>query len=217
MATSPAQPAPSTETYPPRRRLGPGDPLLSAALARTWWAMALRGAVAILAGVLALAAPAAALLSLALLFAGYLVVDGVLGLVCAARATAGRRRWGLLLAEAALGLVTAVLVILAPAGAILGFVIAAAAWSFATGVLLIASAFTLTRPHGRWWMALAGLVSIVFSAGLVLYPIIGALVLSWWFAFYAIAFGIFLLILSLQLRAQRGREPPASAPAGAAG
>lgn len=62
------------------------------------------------------------------------------------------------------------------------------------------------RPHdhGRWWLALAGIVSIVFGILLAIAPVIGAVVLTWWLGAYALAFGIALLVLAFRLRAHKG-------------
>ena len=78
---------------------------MSAILARNWWAVAIRGAFAVLFGLIALFCPGATLLSLALFFAAYMLVDGVFGIVAAIRAAVQHQRWGLLLLEGALNIV----------------------------------------------------------------------------------------------------------------
>lgn len=52
-------------------------------------------------------------------------------------------------------------------------------------------------------MALSGGVSILFGLALVLAPMIGAVVLTWWLGFYAIAFGALLLVVAMKLRGQK--------------
>src|SRR5438270_13046245 len=89
---------------PDHRRDAVMDDARSAVLARNWWAVALRGVAGILFGMIALLAPVAAILSLALLFAAYLLVDGVFAIVAAVRAAQHHERWGLLLAEGVLDL-----------------------------------------------------------------------------------------------------------------
>ena len=59
---------------------------MSAVLAQNWWLIALRGVFAILFGIIAFAAPGAVMLTLALFFAAYLLVDGVIGIAAAVRA-----------------------------------------------------------------------------------------------------------------------------------
>ncbi len=173
---------------------------MSAALARNWWAMGLRGVLAIVVGLIAILVPVAAIFSLALVFAAYLIVDGAFGIVSAARAAQHHERWSLLLAEGVLNVAVGALVAAFPAGAVLGFVLLAAAWALVTGVLMLTASFRLHTSHGRVWLALGGVVSIVWAVLLAASPLVGALVLTWWLGGYAIAFGVMLLVLAFRLR-----------------
>lgn len=67
---------------------------MSAALARNWWLVALRGVIAILFGVIAFVAPGAFVLSLVLFFAAYMLADGIIAIVGAVRAAQRHERWG---------------------------------------------------------------------------------------------------------------------------
>jgi uncharacterized membrane protein HdeD (DUF308 family) len=194
---------------------GPGDDAMSALLAQNWWALAVRGVLAILFGLIALFVPGAAMVSLAILFAAYLLVDGAFGIVAAVRAGQRDERWGLLLFEGVLNLAMGVVAFLFPVGAVLAFVLVTAAWSLLTGGLMLAAAYKLTQQHGRWWMALGGIVSMVFGLLLVISPLVGALVLTWWLGLYAGAFGAMLLVLAFRLRAQKN-APTTPGPAAAA-
>jgi hypothetical protein len=66
---------------------------MTAALARNWWAIALRGVFAILFGAIALVLPGVTIASLLLLFAAYMIVDGILAIVAAIRAARRHERW----------------------------------------------------------------------------------------------------------------------------
>ena len=72
-----------------------GDEAMSNLLAQNWWAIALRGVFAILFGIIALLMPGAALLAFVLLFAAYMLVDGVLAIIAGVRAAQRHERWGL--------------------------------------------------------------------------------------------------------------------------
>ena len=78
---------------------------MSAVLAQNWWLIALRGVFGVLFGIVAFASPGAVMITLALFFAAYLLVDGIAGIVAAVRAARANERWGLLLAEGALNIV----------------------------------------------------------------------------------------------------------------
>jgi uncharacterized membrane protein HdeD (DUF308 family) len=175
---------------------------MSAALARNWWLIALRGVVAILFGIVAFAAPGAFVLSLVLLFAAYTLVDGAFAIVGAVRAAQRHERWGFLLLEGLVDIIVAVAAVLVPGAAVWAFVLLLAAWALVTGGLMIAAAFRLHLHYGRWWLGLGGLVSILFGIALALEPGMSALVLTWWIGAYTIAFGVLLLILAFQLRSR---------------
>jgi uncharacterized membrane protein HdeD (DUF308 family) len=57
-------------------------------------------------------------------------------------------------------------------------------------------------------LVLGGVVSLLYGLVLVLAPIIGAVVLTWWIGAYALVFGISLLVLAFQLRAHRNDRAP---------
>ncbi|MCJ2135023.1 HdeD family acid-resistance protein [Methylobacterium sp. J-026] len=177
---------------------------MSAALARNWWLVALRGVVAILFGALALTAPGAFVLSLVLFFAAYMLTDGVFAILGAVRAAQRHERWGFLLLEGLVDIVVAVAAALVPAAAVWAFVLMLAAWALVTGGLMIAAAFRLHLHYGRWWLILGGLVSILFGIALIVAPGMSALVLTWWIGGYSLAFGVLLLILAIQLRNRHG-------------
>ena len=185
-------------------------------LTKNWWVIALRGAMAVLFGLVALFVPGAAMLSLALLFGAYLLVDGVLGVVSAVRAARHHERWGWLLAEAGLNIVMGCIALAFPAAAVLGFVLVTAAWALLSGGAMLRAAFTLKIDHGRWWMVVAGIVSLIWGVLLVIAPLVGAVVLTWWLGGYAIVFGIMLLVLAFQLRSRRMAAGSQTGQAGAA-
>ena len=106
----------------------------------------------------------------------------------------------MLLAEGVLNIIVAGFVVAFPGGAVLGFVLLAAAWALVTGGLMLASAYRLHASHGRIWLALGGIVSLVWGVALATAPLVGALVLTWWLGGYAIAFGVVLLALAFGLR-----------------
>ena len=84
---------------------GSTNDAMSALLARNWWVIALRGALAILFGIIALFLPEATMLALVLLFAAYMLVDGVLAIVAGVRAARRHDRWGWLILEGAIDLI----------------------------------------------------------------------------------------------------------------
>lgn len=187
---------------------------MSAALARNWWLVALRGVAAILFGILAFVAPGAFVLSLVLFFAAYTLTDGIFAILGAVRAAQHHERWGFLLLEGIVDIVVAVAAVLVPGAAVWAFVLLLAAWALVTGGLMIAAAFRLHLHYGRWWLILGGVVSILFGIALMIEPGMSALVLTWWIGSYSFAFGILLLILAFKLRSRHGAAGQPLTPSG---
>src|SRR5215217_9086089 len=179
--------------------------LISADLARNWWAVALRGVMGIIFGIIALVMPAATMLSLVLVFAAYMLVDGILGIVSAVRAARHRDKWIWLTLEGVLNIVTAALAVLLPGLTVVVFVLLIAFWALLSGGLMLGAAFRLKADHGRGWLVFGGMASIIYGILLLVAPVIGALVLTWWIGAYALVFGVGLLILAFKLR-QRSNE-----------
>lgn len=180
-------------------------------LARNWWAIALRGAFAILFALVAFFFPGATILSLLLLFAAYMLVDGVFAIIAAVRAARAGERWGLLVLEGVVDIATGVIVFAWPGISLLAFVLVMAAWAIVSGVLMVAAAFRLPKDYGRWWLVIGGVSSVLFGVLLAIAPLTGAVVLTWWLGAYALAFGIALLVLAFQLRSRREEAPPSAA------
>jgi uncharacterized membrane protein HdeD (DUF308 family) len=187
---------------------------MSALLARNWWAVLLRGVAAILFGLIALFMPGVTLASLVLVFAAYMLVDGVFAIVSAIRAARHGERWGLFVLEGIVDLIAGAVALAMPAAALLAFIALAAVWALVSGGLMFASAFRLNREHGKVWLIVGGVASVAWGALLLLFPVSGLVVLTWWLGAYAFIFGVNLLILSFSLRRRAaGRASGAAQPA----
>lgn len=202
---------------------------LSEILADSWWAVGLRGVLAIAFGLICLLVPSAAILALILLFSAYMLVDGVLAIASGIKAARSGERWGLLILEGIVDIAAGVIAFLWPAITAVAFVILIAVWAIISGALMLTAALTLKIDHGRWWLALAAIASVIFGIVLLIAPVVGAMVLTWWLGAYAIVFGVFLLVLAFQLHGKKEeretakttakrvpRKTPAKSPAKAA-
>ena len=85
----------------------------------------------------------------------------------------------------------------------MAFVILIAVWAVISGALMLTAALTLKIDHGRWWLALGGIASVIFGIVLLIAPVVGAVVLTWWLGAYAIVFGVMLLVLAFQLHGKK--------------
>jgi uncharacterized membrane protein HdeD (DUF308 family) len=176
-------------------------------LARNWWAFVARGFLAVLFGLIALFMPSVSMLSLVLVFAIYAMSDGVLAIVGAVHAAKEGQRWSLLAFEGIVGIFVGAVAAAFPSITVVVFVALIAAWALITGCFMLAAAFEIDAHHGRWWLVLGGMASIIYGMLLVVAPMIGALVLTWWIGAYALIFGISLLIAAFRLRAKFKESP----------
>jgi len=181
-------------------------------LAKNWWAIGIRGVLGIVFGLIALFLPGATMLSLVLVFAAYAFVDGVFGIVSAVRAAREGERWWYLVLEGLVNIAVAVVAVLWPGITVIAFVFLVAFWAIATGILELAAAFRLDFIDGRGWLIFGGIVSVLYGVLLIVAPIVGAVVLTWWLGAYALVFGVALVVLAFKLHArlEKHRQGPAA-------
>ena len=180
-------------------------------MTRYWWALAARGAFAVLFGVLAFLWPGVTLASLVLLFGAYALVDGAVALVHAV-AGGGGVRWPLAL-EGLVGVLAGIGTLAWPEITALALVYLIAAWAVVTGVFELVQAVRLRLViENEWTLGLSGLASVVFGVLLAVWPAAGALAVVWLIGSYAVLFGVLLLALAFRLRAfgQRTDRPVGS-------
>lgn len=187
---------------------------MSEVLAESWWTVGLRGILGILFGLILLLTPGLAVEVFVILFAAYMLVDGVFAIAAGIKAARNGERWGLLILEGIVDLAAGLVAVLWPAITLVALIWLIAVWAIVTGALMLGAAFSLNLDHGRWWLALGGIASFIFGILLVIEPLIGAVVLTMWIGAYALVFGIFLLILAFQLHGKK-EERERQAPAGA--
>jgi len=169
-----------------------------------WWALALRGVIAILFGLAALLRPGIALGALILLFGAYALVDGAFAIVGVFRGTrSGTPRW-LLLVEGVAGILAGIIAFVYPGLTAIVLLYLVAAWAVVTGLAEIATAIRLRQEiQGEWALILGGILSVLFGVLLAVLPGVGILSLIWLIGAYAVVFGALLLIAAFQVR---GRE-----------
>lgn len=181
-------------------------------LARNWWALAVRGVLAIVFGVLAFVNPGITLAALILLFGAYSLVDGVFSIVAGLRAAQRHERWWPLALEGFVSIVVGILVFRIPAAAAFALLLLVSAWSIVTGVFRIAAAVRLRKEiEGEWLLILNGLLSVAFGIVLMLFPAVGLVTLVWLVGMYAILFGVLLVALAFRVRGHGARSTPGRA------
>jgi len=175
-------------------------------LSRNWWALALRGAFALIFGILTLVWPTLTVAVLVALFGAWALVDGIFAFVAAWERAERRQTWWPLLLEGVLGVAAGVITWVWPQITALGLLTVIGVWAIVTGVIEIATAIRLrTMITNEVWLVLAGLASVIFGALVLIFPGAGAVGIAWAIGWYAILYGVLMLMLGFRLRGMAGR------------
>jgi uncharacterized membrane protein HdeD (DUF308 family) len=178
-------------------------------LKHEWWLLLLRGACAILFGVLAFAWPGLTGKVLVLLFGAWMMVNGVFALGIAWRAPSRMqgRAWltGIGFVAVTAGLVT----LYEPNITAVSLVFVIAIWAITAGISEIAVAVRLRKELRNDWALIAGgILSVLFGVLMFAWPAAGALSILWLIGGYAIAFGILLLVAAFRLHGLVAQAQP---------
>jgi uncharacterized membrane protein HdeD (DUF308 family) len=180
--------------------------------AHNWGWFMLRGILALLLGIGAIAFPLSAVFAFTMVFAAYCLVDGIASLVAGSRGAHERgHRWGSMVFSGIVGILIGFLFLVMPMIATFTYaflaVVMLAAWSIITGILEIAAAIRLRREmEGEWLLGVSGAISVILGIAIIalVIPNSAATILTaaWLIAIFAFASGIVLIAQSLRLRSR---------------
>jgi uncharacterized membrane protein HdeD (DUF308 family) len=170
-------------------------------LTQKWWVVALRGILAIVFGVVALAFPGATLVSLAVVFGAYAFVDGVFAIVSAFGQRGRDTVWYVL--DGIFGIAIGLATFFFPGITAQALVFLIGVWAILTGIFEVIAGFELPIKRD-WLLVIAGIASILFGVLVFVNPVGGALAIAWLIAGYALVFGVSMLVFGIRLRGLRG-------------
>lgn len=174
-----------------------------------WGWFMVRGVLALILGVVAVARPFSALFAFTLVFAAYCFVDGIASLMAGISGAQAGKSWGALVFRGVTGILIGVLFVLLPmvATATYAFlsILMLAIWSVVTGLFEVMAAIRLRKEIvGEWLLGLSGAISILLGIGIaaLVLPSPRATILSaaWLIAIYAFIAGVALLAQAIRLR-----------------
>lgn len=167
-------------------------------VARGWWVFVLRGVAAILFGILAFLAPGLGLVFILAFLAAWMLVDGIGSLYQALSGgpPPGERSRTWLWIDGIIALLAAAALLFAPMISALALVLVAGVWFIVSGFARLMLAFRLSSVL----LGLLGAVNILLGAWLVFSPGPGLLAVVWLIGIEAIAMGVLMIGLGLQLR-----------------
>lgn len=169
-------------------------------ISNNWWLFILRGLIAITFGIVAIAKPEQTIVALVLVFGAFTLVDGIFTIVTSFTSAPYFDKWWLLLLEGAMGVIVGCLAIFMPTITSIALLFLIAAWALVIGILEIVVAIEFRRViSGEGWLIFSGVLSIVLSALMVIFPRAGEVSLIWVIGIYAIVFGISEIVFAFRL------------------
>ncbi len=160
----------------------------------------LRGVLAVIVGIIALAWPQVTVLALVILFAIYAFIAAAMqGIRAFSSATAGPVIGHLLLAL--VDVAAGVIALVWPGPTALVLVLIVAIWAVVAGVFEFFAGLAPGETAGtRALFLLAGLLSVAFGVVLFAHPNIGAFALALLFGLYSLIYGVSLIVMGIDAR-----------------
>ena len=171
-------------------------------LAKKVWIFAIiRGVLGIIFGLVALFAPIATAVVLAIVIGAWAIVDGVFDIIEAIRHR-GSSSMALRIVWGAVSILFGILVLVWPGMSLGVLVIFVGIWAIIIGVLeIMASIRHRAVPNSGWvWGIIGGALAILFGILVLVRPSTGLVTIIWIIGIWAIAWGITLIVLGVQLR-----------------
>ena len=159
-----------------------------------------RGIAAVLFGVIALVWPKMTLSALVFVFGVFAVISGVTAIAAALRNT-DLPGWGFILFEGILGILAGAIALAWPGITALAFLYLLAFWAILTGISEVVAPLSFPMSGGRATLSvLAGLISIIFGILIAAQPSSGLLAVVWLIGVYAIVFGVMYIAAYFESR-----------------
>ena len=180
---------------------------------RIWIFAIIRGALAIIFGLIAFFGPIATAIALAIVIGVFAIVTGVFDIVEAIR----HRESSSMLLRVVLGAISilfGILVLVWPGISLAIFVIMVGVWASITGILQIMSSVRHRAvPDSGWlWGIIGGALTILFGVLVLIWPRAGMVTIIWIVAIWAVVWGITLIVLGVQLRKAAGTNQAGASP-----
>jgi len=167
---------------------------------KTPGALAIRGAIAIVLGLVALLMPGPTFLALAIAFGVYAFIDGLSALAAMFdKRTRLNRGW--LAVEAIAGILVGIGTAISPGIMAINLVLVIALWAIVAGAFRIVNAIRLRKQiNHEWLLILSGIASVVLGLILASSPFMGLVGLMWALGIYGLVVGGMLVALSVRMR-----------------
>jgi uncharacterized membrane protein HdeD (DUF308 family) len=164
---------------------------------RAWWVFLLGGIASVIFGILAFINPAIALAVLALYFAAWVLVDGVVNIVGAIQHRENDG-WVLLLLLGILGALVGAYALFNPPVTMIAFLYVVSFMALMFGVLMVSLGRKVRQEiDSEWILYLTGALSILFGVLIIFQPESAATSVVWMIATWAVITGILRILFAL--------------------
>ena len=170
-------------------------------ISRNWWALVLRGGLAVLLGILAFIWPTHTVRALFILVGIFLILDGAITAGFSLSHRGMVSAWWFFLLEGLAGLLIGLFALLRPETAGVVLIVLVGIWALLTGILEILAGIRLSASlPGEWLLTAGGTLSVIFGLIMIIIPSTALIALLWLVAVYFILFGGVLVILGFRAR-----------------
>lgn len=181
------------------------------------WAIALRGILAVIFGIIALRSPHVVAKAFVIVFAIWAFADAILDFVLAGQRGRAGERWGWYVFEGLVSVALGVIALAFPAITFLTLVLLIGIRAIVMGILEVVAAFSWEGAESRWLLGITGVLSIMLGILLLGSPAVGGVALLWTIGIYAIVFGVMLFALGLRMLSTERHVEQMHRPAATAG
>lgn len=166
-----------------------------------WWAILIRGIVAVVFGFLAILATGFTL-DLLLIFLGiYLLLDGLFAVIGSLTIT-DHKHWWTLLIEGLFSIAFGIVIFAWPNIYLLVLIYIVALWAIVTGIIEFLASITASwAVPGKVFLGITGVFSVILGILIFAYPGFSISAIVWLIGIYAIIIGLSLMIFSFKVKA----------------
>ncbi len=170
-------------------------------LFKNWWLLTLKGILAIVFGIFAVSMPGATLKTLMIYFGIVILIGGVVLIFGSLSHKKNNKKWQNWMFEGILDIVIGFVIIFFPKFSLDIFIIILAIWAITVGFSQLFNAMNNKQgAKSKWLMLLNALIVIIFAIVLFINPFEGAVAVTYLVGIFAIIFGIFITVFSIQLK-----------------
>ena len=171
-------------------------------LNRPWWELVLRGLFIMIFGIIAIAWPEISLWALILVFGVFIFVEGLFQMVAAFSVKKEDPNWSLMFISGLFSFIIGLLAISWPGVTAVVLLWLIGAWAIVVGITQIAYSGQAKQDGGvrRGLMVVGGLIAIMFGFMAFLWPGATAITLILIVGFFAIFYGIQLMVVGFMSR-----------------